>query len=106
MKKYAFPLAALLLAACNSGEEITTTQTDEPVARILEYTPAPGQFINEEARSGGAFDNVDTPAGTPPRVSPRTTGFRSADGADTSSRHSPSRYPTRAVTTFTSRATP
>lgn len=46
------------------------------------------------------------PAGTPPRVSPRTTGFRSADGADTSSRHSPSRYPTRAVTTFTSRATP
>ena len=46
MKKYAFPLAALLLAACNSGEEITTTQTDEPVARILEYTPAPGQFIN------------------------------------------------------------
>ena len=59
MKKYAFPLAALLLAACNSGEEITTTQTDEPVARILEYTPAPGQFINEEARSGGAFDNVE-----------------------------------------------
>ena len=58
MKKYAFPLAALLLAACNSGEEITTTQTDEPVARILEYTPAPGQFINEEARSGGAFDNA------------------------------------------------
>ncbi|MFR0772498.1 MAG: hypothetical protein ACLSH3_01195 [Alistipes finegoldii] len=31
------------------------------MARILEYTPAPGQFINEEARSGGAFDNVDTP---------------------------------------------
>ena len=61
MKKYAVPLAALLLAACNSGEEVTTTQTDEPVARILEYTPAPGQFINEEARSGGAFDNVDTP---------------------------------------------
>ena len=61
MKKYAFPLAAFLLAACNSGEEVTTTQTDEPVARILEYTPAPGQFINEEARSGGAFDNVDTP---------------------------------------------
>ena len=59
------------------------------MARILEYTPAPGQFINEEARSGGAFDNVDSarrkPAGTPPRVSPRTTGFRSADGADTSS---------------------
>ena len=101
MKKYAFPLAALLLAACNSGEEITTTQTDEPVARILEYTPAPGQFINEEARSG-----VSTLSNAPPRVSPRTTGFRSADGADTSSRHSPSRYPTRAVTTFTSRATP
>lgn len=61
MKKYMFPLAALLLAACNSGEEITTTQVDEPVARILEYTPAPGQFINEEALSGGAFNGVDTP---------------------------------------------
>ena len=94
MKKYAFPLAALLLAACNSGEEITTTQTDEPVARILEYSPAPGQFINEEARSGGAFDNA------------KKYIESGSLGADTSSRHSPSRYPTRAVTTFTSRATP
>ena len=110
MKKYAFPLAALLLAACNSGEEITTTQTDEPVARILEYTPAPGQFINEEARSGGAFDNVDTP-----EKACRYAAARFAEnnwvslggwGGYPSSRHSPSRYPTRAVTTFTSRATP
>lgn len=46
MNKYAFPLAALLFAACNSGEETTTTQIQEPVATILEYTPAPGQFIN------------------------------------------------------------
>lgn len=58
MKKYAFPFAALLLAACNSGEEITTTEIMEPVATIIEYTPAPGQFING---TQGRFDDVDTP---------------------------------------------
>lgn len=62
MKKYLFPLIALLTTACNSGEETTTVVVDEPVAEILEYTPAPGQFINEEAASGGDFRNVDTPA--------------------------------------------
>lgn len=59
MKRYAFPLAALLLAACNSGEEVTTTQVREPVATIIEYTPAPGQFINEPL---SGFDGVDSPA--------------------------------------------
>ncbi|WP_295937145.1 hypothetical protein [uncultured Alistipes sp.] len=61
MKKYAFILAAFALAACNSGEKSTVTEVREPVAQILEYTPAPGQFINEELPVGAAFDNVDTP---------------------------------------------
>lgn len=55
MKKYALPFAVLMLAACNSGEEITTTEIDEPVAKILEYVPAPGQFINEPL---SGFDGV------------------------------------------------
>lgn len=50
--------AALLLAACNSGEEIVATRTSEPVARVIEYVPAPGQFINEP-KSG--FADVTTP---------------------------------------------
>ena len=48
----------LLLAACNSGEEIVATRTSEPIARVIEYVPAPGQFINEP-KSG--FVNVTTP---------------------------------------------
>ena len=59
MNKYAFPLAALLFAACNSGEETTTTQIQEPVATILEYTPAPGQFINGTM---AGFDHVASEA--------------------------------------------
>ena len=59
MKKYAFPLAALFFAACNSGEETTTTQIQEPVATILEYTPAPGQFINGTM---AGFDHVASEA--------------------------------------------
>lgn len=59
MKKYAFPLAAFLFAACNSGEETTTTQIQEPVATILEYTPAPGQFINGTM---AGFDHVASEA--------------------------------------------
>lgn len=57
MKKYLF-LLPLLTAACNSGSVTTTTQRLESASEILEYTPAPGQFINE-ALSG--FDNVTTP---------------------------------------------
>lgn len=52
-------LLLALLAACNSGEEILRTRTQEPAARIVEYTPAPGQFINEPA---SGFDGVETPA--------------------------------------------
>lgn len=46
-------------AACNSGEETTTTQIQEPVATILEYTPAPGQFINGTM---AGFDHVASEA--------------------------------------------
>lgn len=57
MRKYILFLLPLL-AACNSGEEITSTQIAEPVAHIVEYTPAPGQFINEP-KSG--YAQVTTP---------------------------------------------
>lgn len=59
MKKYVLPLAALLFAACNSSKETTTTNIQEPVATILEYTPAPGQFINGTL---AGFDHVNSGA--------------------------------------------
>ncbi len=46
MKRY-LSLLALTLVACNSGETVTTSLIEEPVAKILAYTPAPGQFIND-----------------------------------------------------------
>ncbi len=51
MKKYTFILLTLL-AGCNSGEEITTRKVMEP-AVVIEYTPAPGQFINDPSALGG-----------------------------------------------------
>ncbi|MCI7140963.1 hypothetical protein [Alistipes sp.] len=39
-------LFALLFAACNTSEEVSTVEIEEPVSGICEYTPAPGQFIN------------------------------------------------------------
>lgn len=53
--RYDTLLLLLLLTACNSGSEIVTSRVSEPYARIVEYTPAPGQFINEP-KSG--FDGV------------------------------------------------
>lgn len=53
MKKRSVPMkpryAAWLLlaaAACNSSETITTVREEFPTTKVLEYTPAPGQFIN------------------------------------------------------------
>lgn len=58
MKKYAILL--LLAASCNSGETITTTEIEQPISRIIEYSPAPGQFINNPM---AGFDRpVTTPA--------------------------------------------
>ena len=51
MKKYAFLL--LLATACNSGETITTTEIEEPASAVIEYTPAPGQFINSATAGFG-----------------------------------------------------
>ena len=62
MKRYALALLPLLAAACNSSEEIATTRVAERAARVLEYTPAPGQFINESSAMSG-FAGETTPAG-------------------------------------------
>lgn len=58
MKNYLFAAAVLLSAACNSGETTTTSRIIEPVSTIFEYTPAPGQFINEPL---SGYTNVTTP---------------------------------------------
>lgn len=51
MQKILFALCALvLLTACNKDGEITQEQPSGPskwIARVLEYVPAPGQFIND-----------------------------------------------------------
>lgn len=47
MKKYLYLFGALLAAACNSGTETTVRLTRENAVRIVEYTPAPGQFVND-----------------------------------------------------------
>lgn len=60
MKKYTFFL--LLITACNSGETITKTEVEEPAARIVEYTPAPGQFINSTEAAFGSETITDAAA--------------------------------------------
>jgi len=50
---------ALLCAACNSSEERNMSRRVEAFARICEYTPAPGQFINEPV---SGYDGVTTAA--------------------------------------------
>lgn len=47
MKRYALLILAAAAAACNSSEEFVTSRISQPADRIIEYTPAPGQFINE-----------------------------------------------------------
>lgn len=59
MKRYAILLGTLLAASCNSGTETTVRHTRRQADRIVAYTPAPGQFINDP-RSG--FGTVATPA--------------------------------------------
>lgn len=58
MNRYLLPLAVVLLTACNSSEETTTTEVREAVATIVEYKPAPGQFINEPL---SGYNEVLTP---------------------------------------------
>ena len=105
MNKYAFPLAALLFAACNSGEETTTTQIQEPVATILEYTRHRASSSTARWPGSTMWHRRQTPCAMPPTASPRTTGFRSAAGEAASWRPSRNPCPTRADTTSTSKAT-
>lgn len=56
--KYSFLALALLCAACNSSEESSSSLTTESFDRVFEYTPAPGQFINEPV---SGYDGVTTP---------------------------------------------
>lgn len=60
MKRYALLLLTVCAAACNSDESFTTARVAQPAARIAEYTPAPGQFINERSAMSG-FAGEDTP---------------------------------------------
>ncbi len=46
MKKYIIIGTLLGITACNSGSEYSESRISEPATRIVEYTPAPGQFIN------------------------------------------------------------
>lgn len=59
MKKYA--LFLLLVSACNSSETITTATVEEAASRVLEYTPAPGQFINSSLAGFPADAPINTP---------------------------------------------
>ena len=61
MKKYAIPFLTLLAAACNSSETITTSRIEEPASSVLEYTPAPGQFINSSLAGFPADAPITTP---------------------------------------------
>jgi hypothetical protein len=57
--KYSSLVPFMLLIGCNSGKTIISTEVTEPISQIIEYTPAPGQFINEKVMGG--FNGVDTP---------------------------------------------
>lgn len=71
MKKYIYLLAAIVItSSCNSDDVITEeledhyrAKTETSVAEqtiVFEYTPAPGQFINE-TKTGGFTGNETTP---------------------------------------------
>lgn len=60
MRRFAFLLFSLALAACNSGKETSTVEIEEPASGIYEYTPAPGQFINS-SHAGFPATPITTP---------------------------------------------
>jgi len=71
MKKYLYLLTAILItSSCNSDDVITEELEDHYRAKtatsvaeqtiVFEYTPAPGQFINE-TKTGGFTGNETTP---------------------------------------------
>ena len=59
MKIHTIPLALLLLAACNIDRTETAELPDPDFAAVLEYTPAPGQYVNDACEAG--FGGEHTP---------------------------------------------
>ena len=59
MKIHTIPLALLLLAACNIDRTETAELPDPDFAAVLEYTPAPGQYVNDAREAG--FGGEHTP---------------------------------------------
>ena len=58
---FAIAATTIFFNACNKDEEIIIDSPDVPtsgVFTVMEYTPAPGQFINESA---SGFNNITTP---------------------------------------------
>lgn len=75
----------LLLAAtaCNSSETITTVREEFPTSKVLEYTPAPGQFINSTP-AGFPQEPISSPAEAAAYASARLTRGGTPDsGAET-----------------------
>ena len=64
----------LLLAAtaCNSSETITTVRKEFSTSKVLEYTPAPGQFINSTL-AGFPQEAITTPEAAAAYASARLT---------------------------------
>lgn len=62
MRITTLPLALLLFAACNIDETETMKVTDPDFAVILDYTPAPGQFINDTREAGFSGENTSQEA--------------------------------------------
>ena len=61
MKRLLFLFVAVVLFACNDSQTIEGSDTDTDVElpyRVLEYRPAPGQFINDTKVAG--FDGSET----------------------------------------------
>lgn len=81
MKRYAWIL--LLATACNSSETITTVRQEISTSKVLEYTPAPGQFINSSL-AGFPETPITTPAEAVAYATARLTKGGTPDpGAET-----------------------
>lgn len=75
MKKISLKHGAWLLlaaTACNSSETITTVREEFPTSKVLEYTPAPGQFINS-TMAGFPQEPISSPAEAAAYASARLT---------------------------------
>lgn len=86
MKKISLKHGAWLLiatTACNSSETITTVREEFPTSKVLEYTPAPGQFINSTL-AGFPQEPITTPEAAAAYASARLTrGGESDSGTET-----------------------